>query len=264
MHIVSVINYKGGVGKTTITANLSAELASRGHNVLMIDLDPQGNATVGCGIDKNNMKQTVNDVLLGEANIHEVIIASPVNFDVLPADSHLTVSEVRLLKSNKREKQLKHLLEPIRDVYDFILIDCPPNLNLLTVNSLCASDGVIIPLQCEYFAMRAVKLLLDSMNRTKARLNPDLELIGILATMYSTGTIHAREVLEELRSVFGERVFDVVIYKSIRFAEASVANQSIIEYSTRHKGARAYRKLAKILVEQGSNESEPAEPTFAG
>ena len=145
---------------------------------------------------------------------------------------------------------LRRVLEPLDGWYDYILIDCPPSLSLLTVNALCASDGVIIPMQCEYFAMRVIQLLLDSINRTKARLNPDLELIGILATMYSTGTVHAREVLDELRAAFGDKVFDVVIFSSIRFAEASVANKALIEYSSKHKGAKAYQKLAQEIVAQ--------------
>ncbi len=249
---IAIANQKGGVGKTTSVINLGVCLAKMEKKVLVVDMDSQGTLSAGLGINADDLDFTIYDALMNsKVPVNRVIRPVKAYLDLLPANNDLAAAEIELIPELRRELTLDRVLDPLDDWYDFILIDCPPNLNLLTVNSLCASDGVIIPLQCEYFAMRAVKLLLDSMNRTKARLNPDLELIGILATMYSTGTIHAREVLEELRSVFGERVFDVVIYKSIRFAEASVANQSIIEYSTRHKGARAYRKLAKILVEQG-------------
>jgi chromosome partitioning protein len=179
--------------------------------------------------------------------------------DLLPANNDLAAAEIELIAELRRELVLRRVLDPIDSWYDYVLIDCPPSLSLLTVNALCASDGVIIPMQCEYFAMRVIRLLLDSIARTKARLNPDLELIGILATMYSTGTIHAREVLEELRSAFGDKVFDVVIYKSIRFAEASVANKSIVEYSGKHKGAKAYRKLAETLLQQDGHQVESNE-----
>jgi chromosome partitioning protein len=155
---------------------------------------------------------------------------------------------MELIAEIRREFILRRVLAPLQSWYDFVLIDCPPSLGLLTINALCASQEVLIPMQCEYFAMRGIRLLLDAIERVKQRLNPDLDLGGILPTMYSTGTIHAREVLDEIRSVFQDKVYDVVIYKSIRFAEASVASQSIVEYAGRHKGAVAYRKLARQIV----------------
>jgi len=263
--IISIANQKGGVGKTTSVINLGVSLAHLEKKVLVIDMDPQGTLSVGLGVDADNLDLTTYDVLM-EPNtpINRVIRPVKAYLDLLPANNDLAAAEIELIPELRRELILRRVLEPIDAWYDFVLIDCPPNLSLLTVNALCASDGVIIPLQCEYFAMRVVKLLLDSINRTKLRLNPDLELYGILATMYSTGTIHAREVLEELRSAFGDKVFDVVIYKSIRFAEASVANQAIVEYSANHKGAVAYRKLAEILINQYVDETEPVEqPDYA-
>jgi chromosome partitioning protein len=204
-------------------------LAQNEKKVLLVDIDPQGTLSAGLGITTDSLDFTIYNALMDpEVPVNRIIRPVKAYLDLLPANNDLAAAEIELIPELRRELILHRVLEPLNTWYDFILIDCPPNLNLLTVNSLCASDGVIIPLQCEYFAMRAVKLLLDSINRTRARLNPDLELIGILATMYSTGTIHAREVLEELRSVFGDKVFDVVIYKSIRFAEASVANQAIV------------------------------------
>jgi chromosome partitioning protein len=246
---IAVANQKGGVGKTTTVINLGAALTELKKKVLLIDMDPQGTLTAGLGIDAADLEHTLYDVLLN-SHVPANKITRPIKayLDLLPANSNLAAAEIELIPELRRELVLRRVLEPLNGWYDYILIDCPPSLSLLTVNAFCAASGVIIPMQCEYFAMRVIQLLLDSMARTKARLNPDLELIGILATLYSTGTIHAREVLEELRSAFGEKVFDVVIYKSIRFAEASVANKSIVEYSGHHKGAKAYQHLAELLV----------------
>ncbi|HEX9925969.1 MAG TPA: ParA family protein [Anaerolineae bacterium] len=255
--IISVANQKGGVGKTTTVINLGVSLANLEKKVLVLDMDPQGTLSAGLGVDADEVDFTIYTALMNpEIPINRIVRPVKAFLDLLPANNDLAAAEIELIPELRRELTLRRVLAPLDSWYDFILIDCPPNLSLLTVNALCASDGVIIPLQCEYFAMRVVKLLLDSIHRTKIRLNPELELYGILATMYSTGTIHAREVLEELRSVFGDKVLDVVIYKSIRFAEASVANQSIVEYSGNHKGAKAYRRLAEILVDQHS--AQPA------
>ncbi|RME79278.1 MAG: ParA family protein [Chloroflexi bacterium] len=254
--IIAVANQKGGVGKTTTVINLGVALAKLKKKVLLVDLDPQGTLTVGLGINGDELEHTIYDAMLN-AHIPAKQIITPIRayLDLIPANSHLAAAEIELIPELRRELVLRKVLEPLNGWYDYILIDCPPSLSLLTVNAFCAANGVIIPMQCEYFAMRVIQLLLDSLARTKARLNPDLELTGILATMYSTGTVHAREVLEELRRAFGDKVFDVVIYKSIRFAEASVANKSIIEYAENHKGAKAYLKLAEQLVAQEQVES---------
>ena len=252
--VISVANQKGGVGKTTTVINLGVALAQNEKKVLLVDIDPQGTLSAGVGVNANGLDHTIYDAMMNSNDpVNQIIRPIKAYLDLLPANNDLAAAEIELIPELRREMVLHRVLEPLNNWYDYILIDCPPSLSLLTVNALCASTGVIIPMQCEYFAMRVIRLLLDSINRTKARLNSDLELTGILATMYSTGTVHAREVLEELRAAFGDKVFDVVIYKSIRFAEASVANKAIIEYSSRHKGAKAYQKLAQELIEQEDN-----------
>jgi chromosome partitioning protein len=173
--------------------------------------------------------------------------------DLIPSNIELASAEMELIAELRREYVLKRVLEPIREWYDFILVDCPPSLGLLTINALCASREVLIPMQCEYFAMRGMRLLLDAIEWINVRANKDLELGGIVVTMYSTGTIHAREVLDEIRAAFGDKVYDAVVYKSIRFAEASVASQAIVEYASKHKGAQAYRDLAAAVVRQGNH-----------
>ncbi len=255
---IAFANQKGGVGKTTTVINLGVALAHMKKKTLVLDLDPQGALSAGLGINADGVEHTVYDLLMNpdDLPVNRVIYPAQTYLDLIPANNHLAAAEIELIPELRRELVLRGVLEPLDDWYDFVLIDCPPSLGLLTVNALCASDGVIVPLQCEYLAMRVLRDLLDNIVRIKERLNPELELTGILATMYSTGTIHSREVLEEIRAAFGDKVFDVVIHKSIRFAEASVANRSIAEYASNHKGAKAYQKLAKKLMGQDSSESD--------
>ena len=257
-HTIAIANQKGGVGKTTTVINLGVALAQMKKKTLVVDMDPQGALSAGLGINANEVEHTIYDLLMNPDHlpVNRAIYPAQTYLDLIPADNHLAAAEIELIPELRREMVLHGVLEPLDGWYDFILIDCPPSLGLLTVNALCASDGVIVPLQTEYLAMRVLRDLLDNIVRIKERLNPELELTGILATMYSTGTIHAREVLEEIRAAFGEKVFDVVIHKSIRFAEASVANRAMAEFASNHKGAKAYQKLAKKLVGQDTDESD--------
>jgi chromosome partitioning protein len=250
---ISIANQKGGVGKTTTVVNLGVALAQMNKKTLVLDLDPQGALSVGLGVDGFGLEETIYTAMMEpELSINRIIYPIQAYLDLVPSNIDLASAEMELIAEIRREYILRRVLEPLQPWYDFILVDCPPSLGLLTVNALCASQEVLVPMQCEYFAMRGIRLLLDTIERINARLNPDLALGGILATMYSTGTVHAREVLDEIRAVFGDKVFDVVIYKSIRFAEASVASQAIVEYAGKHKGAKAYRQLAKEIVAQAA------------
>jgi chromosome partitioning protein len=248
--IIALANQKGGVGKTTTAINLGAALAERGKRVLLVDMDPQGALSVGLGLNPLALEQTVYNLLMEPKRDAAAVIAGTKidRLDLLPSNIDLAAAEVMLVGEVAREQALARVLRPLRRRYDFVLIDCPPSLGLLTVNALTAADGVLVPLECEYFALRGMALLMDTIAKITEFLNPDLRIVGILATMYDARTVHGREVLGRVEEAFGDRVFRTVIGKTIRFAEAPVAGESILTYAADSSGATAYREVAKEVL----------------
>ena len=252
--IIALANQKGGVGKTTTTLNLGTGLAERGQRVLLVDFDPQGGCALGLGIEPGDLDISVYDALL-DRNVRpeDAVVSTKVeNMDLMPSNIDLSAAEIQLVTEVAREQALARVLNPLRDKYDFILIDCQPSLGLLTINALAAADGVIIPLECEYYALRGMALLLDSIERVQERINPGLVVDGILATMFDNRTLHAREVHQRVESAFGDQLFSTVISKTIRFAEAPVAGEPILTYAPSSTGAKAYRKLAEEVMSRVS------------
>ena len=246
--IFCIANQKGGVGKTTTTVNLAAGLAKVGQRVLMIDLDPQGNATMGSGIDKRELELTVYDVLLEEATVAEARISSEKGgYDVLGANRELAGAEVEMVALERREKRLRTALAAVGAQYDFILIDCPPSLSLLTLNGLCAAHGVIVPMQCEYFALEGLTDLVNTIKQVHANLNKDLQIIGLLRVMFDPRITLQQQVSEQLKDHFADKVFDTVIPRSVRLSEAPSHGQPISHYSPDSTGALAYAALAEEL-----------------
>ncbi len=249
--VLAVVNQKGGVGKSTTAVNLAAGLGELGRRVLLVDLDPQGNATTGFGLDKNQRELCVYNALLGEIELGTIVepVEVPGVF-VVPATIQLAGAEIELVSAFSRESRLKSILEPVIDEFEVVIVDCPPSLGLLTVNALTAADGLIVPIQCEYYALEGLSKLLDSVRLVKTHLNPGLEVFGVVMTMYDSRTRLAQQVVEEVRHFFTDKVFDTLIPRTVRLSEAPSFGQPVTLYDPSGKGADAYKRLAREVMER--------------
>lgn len=247
--IIVLANQKGGVGKTTTSINLGAALAQAGQRVLLVDIDAQGNATSGSGVDKSLLEHDSYDVIVEQTPLHEVIVATD-NYDLVPATIQLSGAEIELAKQPQREYRLKAALETVRDDYDFILIDNPPALGLMTVNAFTAADAILIPVQTEFYALEGLGQLLNTIELVRQQFNPDLDVAGILLTMYDGRTNLAKQVAQEVRSYFDDKVYDTIIPRSVRLSEAPSYGQAIIDFDPRSVGAQMYNNLAQEVLKQ--------------
>ena len=261
--IIAIANQKGGVGKTTTAVNLAAALARTPKRVLLVDLDPQGNATMGSGVNKRELDTAITDVLLGDNSAQDALLRCEDGYDLLPGNIDLTAAEIQLMDAENRNGRLKQALAPLRDGYDFILIDCPPSLSLLTLNALNAADSVLVPMQCEYYALEGLSALIDTIDALKDRLNPQLEIEGVLRTMFDVRNNLANAVSAELTNHFGELVFRTIVPRNVRLAEAPSHGQSIIGYDKASRGGVAYLGLAgEVLRRQRErNQAQAKENT---
>lgn len=249
---IVVANQKGGVGKTTTAINLSASLAESGQRVLVVDMDPQGNTTSGLGIDKDSEENTVYELLLGEAAIEESLKKGVFeNLSVIPSNVNLAGAEIELINVESKEYLLKNALDQIKEDYDFILIDCPPSLNVLTINSMCAGNTVLVPIQCEYYALEGLSQLMHTIDLVKDRLNPELEIEGVVFTMYDARTNLSLQVVENVKNNLNQNIYKSIIPRNVRLAEAPSHGLPITEYDTKSAGAEAYRLLAEEVIHRG-------------
>lgn len=249
--IIAIANQKGGVGKTTTSINLSACLAAKGKKVLMIDIDPQGNATSGYGINKNELENTVYELLLGECSIQDCIIKNIIkNVSVLPSNVNLAAAEIELADETKKEYILRKEIDWVRDQYNYIIIDCPPSLSMLTINAMTTSDSVLVPIQCEYYALEGLSQLIHTVNLVKERLNPELDMEGVVFTMYDSRTNLSMQVVENVKSNLKQYIFDTIIPRNIRLAEAPSYGMPINIYDPKSAGAESYLLLAEEIIKK--------------
>ncbi len=254
--VIAIANQKGGVGKTTTSTNLSASLAELGKKVLVVDIDPQGNATSGLGIDKNNLENTLYELFVGECELEECLISDALeNLSVLPSNVNLSGAEIELIGVDKREYILKKNIEKIRDNYDYIIIDCPPSLNILTVNALSAADSVLVPIQCEYYALEGLSQLVYTINLVKKRLNPNLTMEGVVFTMYDARTNLSLEVVENVKNNLKQNIYKTIIPRNIKLAEAPSRGMPINIYDPKSAGAESYKLLAEEVINHNEEDS---------